>query len=147
MKKILVLIDGIGDLACDVFKGEPEGKAGEVSSKLMNNPNIYVTHHIGASTEQAHDAVAEETINIIKHFAHSVFLRINHSSLYTCLPPIITSFTLIFLICSGAIFRGFWSRIVKSASFPTSIVPLISSSKVCQAASMVTARSASSGVS
>lgn len=57
--------------ACDVFKGEPEGKAGEVSSKLQNNPNIYVTHHIGASTEQAQDAVAEETINIIKHFVHS----------------------------------------------------------------------------
>ncbi len=57
--------------ACDVFKGEPEGKAGEVSSKLMNNPNIYVTHHIGASTEQAQDAVAEETLNIIKKFVHS----------------------------------------------------------------------------
>jgi D-3-phosphoglycerate dehydrogenase / 2-oxoglutarate reductase len=57
--------------ACDVFKGEPEGKSGEVSSKLQNNPNIYVTHHIGASTEQAQDAVAEETINIIKKFIHS----------------------------------------------------------------------------
>lgn len=57
--------------AVDVFIGEPEGKAGEVSSKLMNNPNIYVTHHIGASTEQAQDAVAEETINIIKKFVHS----------------------------------------------------------------------------
>ena len=55
----------------DVFKGEPEGKSGEVSSKLMNNPNIYITHHIGASTEQAQDAVAEETINIINHFVHS----------------------------------------------------------------------------
>ncbi len=57
--------------ACDVFKGEPEAKSGEVSSKLQNNPNIYVTHHIGASTEQAQNAVAEETINIIKHFVHS----------------------------------------------------------------------------
>lgn len=57
--------------ACDVFKGEPEAKTGEVTSKLQNNPNIYVTHHIGASTAQAQDAVAEETINIIKHFVHS----------------------------------------------------------------------------
>lgn len=57
--------------ACDVFKGEPEGKSGEVSSKLQNNPNIYVTHHIGASTEQAQDAVAQETVNIIKKFVHS----------------------------------------------------------------------------
>ena len=58
-------------VALDVFKGEPEGKSGEVSSKLQNNPNIYVTHHIGASTEQAQDAVAEETVNIIKNFIHS----------------------------------------------------------------------------
>lgn len=57
--------------ACDVFKGEPEAKSGEVSSKLQNNPNIYVTHHIGASTEQAQDAVAQETVNIIKKFVHS----------------------------------------------------------------------------
>src|SRR5690606_36331064 len=48
--------------AVDVFKGEPEGKSGEVKSKLQGNPNIYVTHHIGASTEQAQNAVAAETI-------------------------------------------------------------------------------------
>jgi len=58
-------------VALDVFKGEPEGKSGEVKSHLQDNPNIYVTHHIGASTEQAQDAVAEETVNIIKHFARS----------------------------------------------------------------------------
>ena len=57
--------------ACDVFKGEPEAKTGEVKSKLQDNPNVYVTHHIGASTAQAQDAVAEETINIINHFVHS----------------------------------------------------------------------------
>ena len=57
--------------ACDVFKGEPETKTGEVKSKLQDNPNVYVTHHIGASTAQAQDAVAEETINIINHFTHS----------------------------------------------------------------------------
>ena len=57
--------------ACDVFKGEPEGKTGEVKSHFQDNPNIYVTHHIGASTSQAQDAVAEETINIIKRYTHS----------------------------------------------------------------------------
>jgi D-3-phosphoglycerate dehydrogenase len=57
--------------ALDVFKGEPEGKAGEVKSKLQDNPNIYVTHHIGASTEQAQNAVADETIRIIKDYIHS----------------------------------------------------------------------------
>ncbi|GAB4291475.1 MAG: hypothetical protein Kow0098_10760 [Ignavibacteriaceae bacterium] len=57
--------------ALDVFKGEPEYKTGEVKSKLQENPNVYVTHHIGASTDQAQNAVAEETVNIIKHFANS----------------------------------------------------------------------------
>ncbi|MCG6913122.1 NAD(P)-binding domain-containing protein [bacterium BMS3Abin03] len=58
-------------VALDVFKGEPESKSGEVKSTLQDNPNIYVTHHIGASTEQAQDAVAEETVNIIRHFTRS----------------------------------------------------------------------------
>ncbi len=49
----------------DVFKGEPEGKNGAVSSPLQGLPNVYVTHHIGASTEQAQNAVAEETIRIV----------------------------------------------------------------------------------
>ncbi|MFZ0452197.1 MAG: 3-phosphoglycerate dehydrogenase family protein [Ignavibacteriaceae bacterium] len=52
----------------DVFTAEPEGKEGEFSSDLSNIKNIYVTHHIGASTEQAQNAVAEETYNIIKNY-------------------------------------------------------------------------------
>lgn len=55
----------------DVFKGEPEGKDGAVSSKLQELENVYVTHHIGASTEQAQNAVAEETVNIILRYIHS----------------------------------------------------------------------------
>jgi len=57
--------------AVDVFKGEPEGKDGAVTSKLQNIDGIYVTHHIGASTEQAQDAVAEETIKIILEYKKS----------------------------------------------------------------------------
>jgi D-3-phosphoglycerate dehydrogenase / 2-oxoglutarate reductase len=57
--------------AFDVFKGEPEGKTGEVKSKLQDNPNIYITHHIGASTEQAQNAVAGETVRIIKDYITS----------------------------------------------------------------------------
>ena len=52
----------------DVFNAEPEGKEGEFSSELSNIKNIYVTHHIGASTEQAQNAVAEETFKIIKNY-------------------------------------------------------------------------------
>jgi len=52
----------------DVFKDEPESKTGEIHSKLQSLDNVYVTHHIGASTEQAQNAVAEETVNIILQF-------------------------------------------------------------------------------
>jgi len=55
----------------DVFKDEPEGKDGAVTSKLQNIDGIYVTHHIGASTEQAQDAVAEETVKIIVEFKNT----------------------------------------------------------------------------
>lgn len=52
----------------DVFNAEPEGKEGDFKSEISNIKNIYVTHHIGASTEQAQNAVAEETYNIIKSY-------------------------------------------------------------------------------
>ncbi len=69
------LLDAIKEknirVALDVFQGEPEDKSGSVSSKLQNNPNIYVTHHIGASTEQAQNAVAAETVKIIREFINS----------------------------------------------------------------------------
>jgi D-3-phosphoglycerate dehydrogenase len=55
----------------DVFKGEPEDKSGPVSSTLQELDNVYVTHHIGASTEQAQNAVAEETVNIILQYINS----------------------------------------------------------------------------
>ena len=55
----------------DVFKEEPETKNGPVSSKLQELDNVYVTHHIGASTEQAQNAIAEETVNIILQFIKS----------------------------------------------------------------------------
>ncbi|HKB85891.1 MAG TPA: phosphoglycerate dehydrogenase [Ignavibacteriaceae bacterium] len=58
-------------VALDVFKGEPESKSGEVNSVLRDNPNVYVTHHIGASTEQSQNAVAAETVRIIKDYTTS----------------------------------------------------------------------------
>lgn len=57
--------------AVDVFKDEPEQKTGEVKSKLQEVEGIYVTHHIGASTEQAQNAVAEEVVNIVIDFINS----------------------------------------------------------------------------
>ena len=35
---------------------------------MKDNPRVYCTHHIGASTEQAQEAVASETVRIVKQY-------------------------------------------------------------------------------
>ena len=52
----------------DVMKDEPEAKEGKFSGEIAKLPDIYATHHIGASTEQAQDAVASETVRILKDY-------------------------------------------------------------------------------
>jgi len=54
--------------AVDVFSGEPAGGTGAVESALFQEPGVYGTHHIGASTEQAQDAIAEETVRITRDY-------------------------------------------------------------------------------
>jgi D-3-phosphoglycerate dehydrogenase len=54
----------------DVFAGEPEKGQAAFESELAKLPNVYGTHHIGASTEQAQDAIARETIRIVDAFVH-----------------------------------------------------------------------------
>jgi D-3-phosphoglycerate dehydrogenase len=58
-------------VALDVIKNEPENKTADISSPLQELKNVYLTHHIGASTEQAQNAVAAETIRIIKDYIQS----------------------------------------------------------------------------
>ncbi|TVR65808.1 MAG: hydroxyacid dehydrogenase [Spirochaetaceae bacterium] len=55
----------------DVFRDEPEGKNGSIRSALQDCPNLVVTHHIGASTTQAQEAVAAEAVRIIGEFRRS----------------------------------------------------------------------------
>ncbi|MBU1693004.1 MAG: hydroxyacid dehydrogenase [Verrucomicrobia bacterium] len=55
----------------DVFAGEPEGKDGAFADELGLLPGVYGTHHIGASTDQAQDAVATETVRIIKVYGET----------------------------------------------------------------------------
>ncbi|OGU42886.1 MAG: phosphoglycerate dehydrogenase [Ignavibacteria bacterium GWB2_36_8] len=62
-------------LGLDVFNNEPEGKEGELSTPIRELPNVYLTHHIGASTEQAQNAVAEETCNIIADYVNAGVIR------------------------------------------------------------------------
>ncbi len=55
--------------ALDVFAGEPSGGTGEFTSPIANQ--VYGTHHIGASTDQAQEAIAAETVRIVKTFKES----------------------------------------------------------------------------
>lgn len=52
----------------DVFENEPAADAEAVATPLAEVPNCYVTHHIGASTEQAQMAVAAETVRLVEQF-------------------------------------------------------------------------------
>ena len=52
----------------DVFAGEPSGATGAFSLPIAALPNVYGTHHIGASTDQAQDAIAAETVRIIASY-------------------------------------------------------------------------------
>ncbi len=52
----------------DVWPGEPSGKAGEWTSPLSVHPNVVGSHHIGASTQQAQNAVATGTVDVIEQY-------------------------------------------------------------------------------
>ncbi len=52
----------------DVFENEPTGATGDYASPLLSLPNVYGTHHIGASTDQAQEAIAAETVRIVRTF-------------------------------------------------------------------------------
>jgi len=58
-------------VATDVFAGEPEKGKADFQSELAQLPGAYGTHHIGASTAQAQDAIARETIRIVSSFLRS----------------------------------------------------------------------------
>jgi len=52
----------------DVYMDEPAVAQGNFDSALARHPNVYGTHHIGASTEQAQAAVAEGVVDIVEAF-------------------------------------------------------------------------------
>jgi D-3-phosphoglycerate dehydrogenase len=49
----------------DVFAGEPTSAKAEFTDEIAKEPNLYGTHHIGASTDQAQEAIAAETVRIV----------------------------------------------------------------------------------
>jgi len=52
----------------DVYAAEPTSGLAEFSDAIAKESNLYGTHHIGASTDQAQEAIAAETVRIIKSF-------------------------------------------------------------------------------
>ncbi|MGZ3407990.1 MAG: NAD(P)-dependent oxidoreductase, partial [Polyangia bacterium] len=55
-------------VATDVFGDEPKGGTGAFADALGQNAAVYGTHHVGASTNQAQSAIADETVRIVRAF-------------------------------------------------------------------------------
>lgn len=52
----------------DVFAGEPTSAVAEFADEIRHEANLYGTHHVGASTDQAQEAIAAETVRIVREF-------------------------------------------------------------------------------
>ncbi|PKQ22563.1 MAG: hydroxyacid dehydrogenase, partial [Actinobacteria bacterium HGW-Actinobacteria-5] len=55
----------------DVYADEPATGTGDFAPEVAGLPNVYGTHHIGASTEQAQEAIAAEAVRIVRVFAET----------------------------------------------------------------------------
>jgi D-3-phosphoglycerate dehydrogenase len=69
------LADAVRDkgvrVGLDVFANEPGGGSGEFHPAIVDLPGVYGTHHIGASTDQAQRAIADEAVRIVTVFAET----------------------------------------------------------------------------
>src|SRR5256886_364682 len=52
----------------DVFAIEPTSAVAEFTDPIAKEASVYGTHHIGASTDQAQEAIAAETVRIVQSF-------------------------------------------------------------------------------
>lgn len=55
----------------DVFSNEPQAKQGPWTHPIAQHPNVYGTHHIGASTAQATAAIGAEAVRVILQYAET----------------------------------------------------------------------------
>jgi D-3-phosphoglycerate dehydrogenase len=55
----------------DVFAREPAAAEGPFDDPILALPSVIGTHHIGASTDQAQEAIAAETVRIVKTFVET----------------------------------------------------------------------------
>lgn len=67
---MMAAVDGKGiRVGLDVFSNEPAAKSGPFEHPLASHPSVYLTHHIGASTQQAQEAIASEAARVIITYA------------------------------------------------------------------------------
>ena len=52
----------------DVYALEPTSATAEFQDEIAKEAGLYGTHHIGASTDQAQEAIAAETVRIVQEF-------------------------------------------------------------------------------
>lgn len=52
----------------DVFANEPAGGEGAFNEPIANEPGVYGTHHVGASTDQAQNAIAREAVRVVAEY-------------------------------------------------------------------------------
>ena len=52
----------------DVYATEPTSATGEFKDDVVKEEALYGTHHIGASTDQAQEAIAAETVRIVRTY-------------------------------------------------------------------------------
>lgn len=58
----------------DVFHDEPTGKSGEYRDEIAQHPNLYGSHHIGASTAESEYSTGMEALRVVKAFVSGVAL-------------------------------------------------------------------------
>jgi D-3-phosphoglycerate dehydrogenase len=61
----------LGGAALDVYEVEPEAAQGEFQDPILTVQHVYGTHHVGASTDQAQEAVAEESVRIVRAYVEN----------------------------------------------------------------------------
>ena len=74
---LLARLDGgLLSAGLDVFPDEPSSGTAEWHSPLASHPAVVGTHHIGASTEQAQEAVVAGVVEVVAAFADGELLNV-----------------------------------------------------------------------
>ncbi len=61
----------VGGAALDVYEIEPAATDNVFKDPVVDVPSVYGTHHVGASTDQAQMAVAQEVVHIVQTYKDS----------------------------------------------------------------------------